>query len=274
MKKKYILLFVVAICFSCNAQKADKIKGNKKVIDVYQSLDTFSALEISNGLEVSLKHGKDDEYHLETDSNLVDQIAFEITGEKLHIYTKRIIQSNRKLKIILNAKSLNSITLNDGAVLKGLNKIETSEMTLITLDNSTYKLDVRTDDLLITMNGTSKGDLAVKGGKLTAILNDNSTLKGDLTLEECELEVNERSDFNMEGDVEELTLTTTGSTKIKASKLRAQEANVIASDNSDISLNTATNLTIYAQGKSTIYVYGNPEMKIDGFKDSSRIIKK
>ena len=184
-----------------------------------------------------------------------------------------IIQSNRKLKIDLNVINLKMITLNDGAELKGLNKIETDELTLIALDDSNYELDVRADDLLVTMNGDSKGDLAVKGGKLAIILNDNSTLKGDMTIKECELEVNERSEFEMDGDVEDLKLTATGSAKIKARTLRAEKVNVIAADNSEIELNATKEITLYTKDKSTFYLYGNPEIKIEGFKDSSRIIK-
>jgi hypothetical protein len=274
MKKYFTILLVIALSVSCSAQKMTKIKGNKQVVDVYHSLEEFDTVEISNGLEVSLKQGKTNDYHLETDSNLVDQIAFEIKDKKLHIYKTGNILSSRKLNIDLTVVDLKKITLNDGAEVKGVNKLESKKLTMIVLDDSEFKLDVKADELTIIMNDSSRGTLAVKGGKLFITLDDNATLKGAMTMNECTLEINKRSDFDMDGDVEDLNLIATGSTDIKASRLRSEKANVIASNNSDIYIHVTKNLALYAEGKSNIYVYGNPEIQVDGLNDRSQIIKK
>ncbi len=274
MKIKYILLFIVATSFSCMAQKLEKIKGNKEVVDVYIELEPFTALEVSSGLEVSIKQSDEDGYHLETDSNLVDVIAFEVADGKLHIYAKNNILSSKRLNIDLDVSHLDMITLNDGAELNGINKIEATSLSIIALDNSSYKLDVSAEALKVIMNDNSKGDLALKGGTLSTILNGNSTLKGDMTINECNLEVNERSDFDMDGDVLDFKVTTTGSANIKASTLRAENVNIIASEDSELYVNATKKLVMYAQGKSTIYVFGNPEIQVDGFKDTSRLFKK
>lgn len=274
MIKYFTCVLLVAISFSCSAQKLEKIKGNRDVVDVYKTLGPFNSLEISNDLKVSIKQGDKEGYHLETDANLVAVIVFEVANEKLHIYTKNNIQSSRRLNIDLDVTNLDRIILNDGSELKGLNKIESSALTLITLDTSSYNLDIGADELLVTMNGNSKGDLNVKRGDIDIILNDNSTLKGDMTLTECTLLVNERADFDMDGDVEDLKITAVGSANIRASKLRAGNVNVIASDDSEVYLNATIGLTVYAQGKSTLYIHGNPEITVEGFKDTSRLIKK
>ncbi len=274
MNKNFTLLFLILISFSCSAQKLDKIKGNKEVVDIYETLEAFTSLEVSSGLEISIKQGDEEGYHLEADSNLVDVISFEVVEDKLHIYAKSSIQSSKRLKIDLTVANLDMITINDGAEINTLNKIEATSLTLVVLDNSEYKLDLKADELSVTMGGSSKGDLAFKGEKLSVTLNDNSTLKGDLTITECVLAVNEKADFDMDGDVVDLNLTITGTASVKASVLRAETVNLIASDNCDIYVNATKNLTIYAQDKSTINLYGNPEIIIEGFKDSSRLIKK
>lgn len=274
MKQNYLVFLVLAICFSCQAQKLGKVKGNKEVIDVYQDLEDFTALEISNGLEVSIKQAATNDYHLETDSNLVEEIVFENLDGKLHIYANSMIQSSKKLNISLNLTNLDMITLNDGAELSGLNKITSTTIDLFILDKSEFNLDIEADTLKIIMNDDSKGELATRGGKANITLNENSTLKGDMTMTSLSLEINERSDFDMDGDVENLDITAIGSAKIKGSVLRALTANVTASENSEIYLNATKALTLYMQEKSTVYLYGNPEITIEGFKDSSRLIKK
>ena len=274
MNQYVTLLIMIVIGYSCGAQKLDKIKGNKEVVDIYQTLEAFNLLEISSGLDVSIKQGEEAGYHLETDSNLVDVIAFEVTEEKLHIYAKNSIQSSKKLKIDLTVGNLTMITINDGAELNGLNLITADTLSVIVLDNSEFKLDLKIEELQITMGGSSKGDLAIKGGKLSVTLNDNSTLKGDMTINECVLAVKERSDFDMDGDVEDLDITATESANIKAAALRAENVNIIASDDSDINVNVTKELKLYAKDKSTINLYGNPKITVEGFKDSSRLIKK
>ncbi|NNM23930.1 MAG: hypothetical protein HKO54_10280, partial [Flavobacteriaceae bacterium] len=51
-------------------------------------------------------------------------------------------------------------------------------------------------------------------------------------------------------------------------------ADLISSNSSDIYVRASKELKLYAQGKSYVYVYGNPEIVVDGLNDKSQIIKK
>jgi hypothetical protein len=106
------------------------------------------------------------------------------------------------------------------------------------------------------------------------VLNENAYLKSEMQLEDVDIEINKRADINLSGDVNNLKLTATGSTDIKAKKLKSVFADLIASNNSDIYVYASKELKLYAQGKSFVYVYGNPEIKVDGLNDKSQIIKK
>ena len=106
------------------------------------------------------------------------------------------------------------------------------------------------------------------------ILNDNAFLKGDFVTDDLDLTVNKRADLDIKGDATNLKLTATGSSDIKAKKLRATYADLNASNSADIYVNATKELKVYTKGKSYVYVYGNPEIKIDGLNDKSKIIKK
>ena len=274
MKIKITLLLLAFATISCGDQKKEKIKGNKEVVDVYRNLDDFSEIIISDNLEVSIKQDKTNLYHLETDENLVDAIAFEIADDVLKIYTKNRILSSKRLNITLSVSNLEKITLEDSAEIETMNKIESKELLLIALDDSKFKIDLMVDDATITMNDNSNGDVQLKGGDAKLVLNDNTYFKGKITLNTMELEINKRADFKAKGTVEDLKITATGSTDINAEELQSEKANLIANNNADVYVFASKELKLYANGKSNIYVYGNPDIQVDGLNDKSQIIKK
>ncbi|EDM44688.1 hypothetical protein SCB49_13990 [unidentified eubacterium SCB49] len=274
MKKYFVLLLVGFVSFSGYSQKLEKIKGNKEVVDVYETLEDFNSIQISNQLEVTLKQSDVNDYHLETDSNLLDVIVFEIIDGALHIFTNKEIQSSKELTLDINFIDIDKITLYDNSEVKGLNRFEMDSLSVMVLDDSEFKLDVLTDELIVTMSNDTKGDLAVKGANLNVILNDGASLKGDLTVNDCVFAFNDSSDFEMDGDAANINVTTTGDTQTDMSELRGENVSVNTSDDSEIVLNATKSLIVYAQDDSVISIYGNPDIIMEGFKDSSMLIKK
>ena len=52
--KKLILLICLLSFVTSVAQKKPKIKGNKEVVDVYNSLEDYDAIEIEDDLNVTI----------------------------------------------------------------------------------------------------------------------------------------------------------------------------------------------------------------------------
>lgn len=148
------------------------------------------------------------------------------------------------------------------------------ELELICKTETEIDLDIKSDKFTAIMNGNANGKLKIKTIKSTMTLNDNAYLKGSIFAEDFNLTLNKRSDMNIEGSCETFNLIATGSSDIKAKKLKATSATVNASNTSDIYVYVSKSLNIYAKGKSFIYVYGNPEIKVEGLNDKSQILKK
>ena len=155
-----------------------------------------------------------------------------------------------------------------------MNKLLFNSLDFIALDNASYDLDLEVDDATFILSENTKGALLMRGRKANMVLNDNAFLDAELTLTKLDVEINKRADVNLSGDVESMQLTATGSTDVKARKLKTQYANLIASNKSDIYIYASKELKLYAQGKSFVYVYGNPEITVDGLNDKSQIIKR
>jgi hypothetical protein len=80
--------------------------------------------------------------------------------------------------------------------------------------------------------------------------------------------------LEIEGVTTDFKLIATGSSDIKAKKLMATNAILNSSNSSDVYIYAGMTLSIYASGKSEIYVYGNPNIQVEGLNDKSQIIKK
>ncbi|GFZ81247.1 hypothetical protein GCM10011531_09380 [Aquaticitalea lipolytica] len=270
------IFIAITVLFSLNlvAQKKLKVKGNKDVVEVFENLQGFNQIEIGDGLEVSLMQTTADGYRLKTDSNLVEILKVEVVDSVLKIHTTHKITSSKKLEISVTFQNLDKITLRNDAKIEGLNKFNLNNFILDGYDGSDFDLDVNSKQLTMNLNGNTKGKLQMRSDEATMVLNDNAYLKGKLSVDNLALTVNKRADMKIEGNAEYLSLITTGSTDIKAKDLKVTNANLNASNTSDIYVYVSKELNIYAKGKSFIYVYGTPHIKVEGLNDKSQIIKK
>jgi hypothetical protein len=256
------------------AQKKPKIQGNKNVVDVYNTLEDFNAIEISDDLKVSITQTESNGYHLRTDENLAAVIKFDVVGDVLKIYSINRITSSKTIEIDITVTNIDEITLHGRSELKSMNRLSFEMLDFTALDDSVFDLDLDCKESYFILNGHTQGNLLLRGDKSKMILNENAYLDAEMTLLSLDVEVNKRSDIELNGEVEKLKITATGSTDIKAKRLRSAFADLVASNTSDIYVYASKELKLYAQGKSYIYVYGNPEISVDGLNDKSQIIKK
>ncbi len=274
MKQLITICLTVVLLVSCSAQKLTKIKGNREVTDVYNSLEGFDGIDVYGDFKVTLKRGDKNSYHLKADENLVPVIAIEVVKGILQIKPTHNIQSSKKLEVDITYTTLNEISIRDNVTLMSMNKIDLADLKFSAFDNSNYKLDMNVADGIFLLNNNSKGDLKMKGGSQKMIFNDNAYVKGDFNLLNLEVEINSRADVSLKGNVDAMKLTATGTSDVKAKDFESEFADIIASGKADIYVHASKELKLYAQGKSFIYVYGNPEIKVEGLNDKSQIIKK
>jgi hypothetical protein len=275
MKNKILTILILLIAgFSGYSQKKEKIKGNKEVAEIYGTLDNFNTIELNDNVKVNLTQGNKNTYQLITDQNLLNVIQFEISENILKIFTSKKIISSKKLEINLTFSALNEIILKDDTELISINKLVFNDLTFSAYNNAKYNLDLDAVTCRLNLYRGSNGKFKFKGENLKAQLNENAYLKGIVNSDILEINLKNRSDIALEGNVENLTLIAEGSTDIKAKKLRSDYVNLTASNNSDIYVHANKKLIVYAKGKSDIYVFGNPEIKIEGLNDKSKIIKK
>ncbi|MBP9601984.1 MAG: DUF2807 domain-containing protein [Lutibacter sp.] len=274
MKKIILAVICIGILFNVSAQKKEKLKGNKVITDVFNTLKGFNAVEIGDNLTVSISQTGSTGYHLFADENLISDVNIQVVDSVLKISTTSNITSSKKLEINLTVAGLEKITLREDAKLEGQGRLNLPSLTMVAYDDAKFKLELNANNSYFRMTKGVKGELILSGDKSVMMFDDKSSVKGEVHLKELEIKMNDKSDLELLGDVTDLKFVGASNTSLKGKDLRTTTTDLNLSDGSNAHVDTNKMLTINARDNSSVYVYGQPEIKIEGFNDKAQIIKR
>lgn len=274
MRKLVLLALITLVAFNVNAQKKEKLKGNKTVTDVYKTLSGFNTVEISDNLKVTISQTGTNGYHLLTDENLVNDINFVVIDSVLKISTTSNITSSKKLEIDLNVQAIDKITVRDDVKLFSSGRLNSTSFTIAAFDKATFKLDINANSSYLRLAKGVSGEITLVGDKSIMIFDESSTLKGDVRVTDVDLKMNGRSTVDIAGELSNLTVVGTDSATLKGEGLKTADASINLDGSATVSIQVNKLVKLYSKDRGTVYLYGSPEIKIDGFQDKSQLIKK
>lgn len=275
MKKLLVILGFIFTATTLLAQKKPKIKGNKEVeIINNQILDPFNTIQIDDALEVDLYQTDSNNYSITTDSNLINIVKFAVKDSILKIYTTHKIQSRKKLEITINALTIENLILKNNVKLTGMSQIEASKLNLTAYNSCRFNLNIKADDVAITLQSDAGGTLNVFSKNISFIMNDRTDLTASMQVGNSQATLTQTSNLTLSGHSDFSTYNLKDSAKLEAEELTTIAADLSSSNTADIHVFVNKNLGIYAQGKSSVFVYGNPNINVKGLLDKSKIIKK
>lgn len=274
--KKWIISTLIALTVtSVIAQKKPKIKGDKNVITTSNVFENgFNAVEIDDDLEVILRQEEQNNYSLTADKNLHDIIKFTVKDSVLKIHTTNKIVSSKKLEINLSVSNLERISLKNDTKLKGEGILKSKVLHLDAYNSSKFKLDIEAKDIVVALQNNSGGELKVNSTNTTIVMTDRTDLKASVQAENTNVTLSKSAQLNLKGDSESVNFNLKDSSELDAKKLKSSFVDLITSNSSDVYIYAGKNLKLYAQGKSNIYLYGDPKIEVEGLNDKSKIIKK
>lgn len=276
MKLNYslVVIFLMTTLLSFS-QKKEKIKGNKNVTKIETPVNDFNRIVIGEKFKVDLIEGNSPSVFIETDENLHEVIVFTVNDSTLSLKTTKRITSSKKLNIKISYTSL----------LKQIETIEDAEVSSLT--------SINLPDLVVVNSGTSKAFLNIKSDMFKYINNDKAKVKLNLTSKNAALELNdnsnfealinsdslvvdmaERSDAKIEGNLEKLDITAEKNATFNGKELTASIVNVMCNENTDIYLQAIEELVIDASDNAEVYIYENPKITINRFADLAKLHKK
>jgi hypothetical protein len=275
MKKIALLFLAVLITGISFGQKREKVKGSKNVTIEKKDIANFENLEIEDNLEILLIKSDKCSLEIEADDNLHNEININSNGNTLRLTTLKDVTGFKKflVKVFYN---------NDFKLLLAKHESEITATSEIILDNFTVK---SFDFSKIFMNGTvktftlmqndkSKSELNLKAEIATIELSKNAQLKALIAANQLKVDLYQKSNAVIEGDVSELKLRMDNSSEFIGMNLISKTAELVAEANTTTKLNVVNNAIIEASGKSEIQFYGEAKIELRKFTENTVIMKK
>jgi len=273
MVRHFLLFFMLTVSCVVYSQRKPKIKGNKNVIEVRETLPRFNAIELNDDLDIVLQAASTEEYIIEADDNLMDVLKFRVENETLVISSYYKITSKRKLNITVNFVQLYHITAHAGNIVVK-NRFSTDFLEVSTFDSGRVEIDVDADELVVKMQGNSRGNFKVDSDTLNISLMDKADLKLFGVMETTVLDMKQNSDADLEGFTNELVVHLFDNSDLKARRLEAEtvQANLEGGSSAEVLAKTAVDLN--SKGSAKTFVYGEGRINLEEFQDTSELYRR
>jgi hypothetical protein len=231
---KFLIISILCLGLSAcsNAQFRNSIQGEGPVVTEERNASYFSGLNVSSGIDVSLKQGNNETITVEAEKNLLQYIKTEIRDNVLHVFVEPNIniRFNSTKKVYVTMKDIYSVKTSSAGDVTGLTPINTTNLKLTTSSAGDIKLEANAT--LIDVDISSAGNITLAG-------------KSDIL----------NADLSSAGDLE-------------AYELKVKEADISVSSAGGARVYVADRLTARSSSAGDIYYTGNPEF-VDAHSSSA-----
>ena len=271
--KKFAILFVALIVgVTTYSQRKPKIKGNRNVVELREDLQPFYGIELVDDLDIVLQKASQEGYALELDDNLVDVLKFNVDNGVLKISSFYNITSKKKLEITIFFQELSSVKMLNGKIsMKDV--ISTDKLRVQTLGTSRLELNATADVIDINMEEISSGDFNLASDSLNIVLKDRIDVKLYTTGASNNIYMYKNASAKVEGTSDFLKAKLYGNSALKASNLQSNDVLVVAEDSPDVEVRALNTLQLSSKGATRTKLYGDAEITILDFLDTSRLEK-
>jgi len=275
IKNIILFLFVTVSLSNVNAQRKDKVKGNRIVTSVETSVDDFSRILIGEEFKVELVKGDEPSVEIETDENLHEVIEIDVSDNTLSFRTNKRITLKREQRIkVTYSDKLNLIETEESGQVSSTKTLDFQELTIKSTGTSRLYLTLKSDLFKFINSDRAKAELNVTSNAATLELSDNSKLEALINATDIKVDLYQRADAKIEGDVDTLNIRADNSANFIGKELTSNICTVLAEGSSDVYLQAIEEVIIEASGSSEVYLYENPKITINKFEDTVKLHKK
>lgn len=254
------------------AQRKPKIKGNRQVTEVAQSLPPFKYIRLTDDLEVTLQRREAEGYLLEADDNLVDVLRLEVMDSTLHISSFYNVTRKKALNITVYFSELASAEVTAGRLISE-DVIAVDLFTLRLSEAAKARMRLRADVMTLHMENNSSADLNVEADSLSVQMLDRTDATLYTVNQDMGVSLQDNASLTLEGITEIMEATVTRNAGLKASKMEADRVKAHLDAAGTARLRALTEVELDASGQSRTYIYGEPEIRLTGFRDRSELHK-
>lgn len=274
-KKISFLLTLLLFTSLVVAQKKEKIKGSKIVTVSVKEIPVFENIEINDNFEVFLVKSEKPSFEIEADDNLHDIISYEVIAGSLKVTSLREVTGEKKFAIRINYTSeLKLITAKNESSIHALADLELDNITIKNYDNSRAFLNVKANYFALILNDKAEAEINIKADNTSIELSKNADLKALLTSKELKLDMYQKSQATIEGNVNNAKIRLDNDIVLTAKKLVIADLELTIENYAKCYINVTDELALIASGKSEIELLGNSKIEISKFTNNATLYKK
>jgi hypothetical protein len=234
MKKLVIILLCTAVTMSVSAQRWKTVEANGPIVKKERSIEGFSSIDVSAGIDVYLTQGKSSILTVETEKNLHEYIQTEVRGDVLHVFSKKKIKDSKSKKVYVTMDVIKSLSASSAGDIIGESVINAGN---------------------IELEASSAGDIRLE-------LNAKSVM----------VDCSSAGDINLEGKAGYLKASVSSAGDLNAGDFKVKEAKVSASSSGNIRVNVSDKLYARASSTGDVRYTGDPE--VDAKSSSAGSVKR
>lgn len=273
--KAFSFIFLFSICFLVQAQKTEKVKGNRNVTLTQTPIDAFHTIVVDEDFEVEIIYNKTPSVEIETDENLHEFITFSVRDSVLSFNKTKRITSKKKLNIKVSYDDfLTHIETRENGEILSLATMELKNASLKTTGNSKAGLTIQTNNFNIESLDKSKVKLNLTADSTKIVLNGYSKLEALIYSPIVVTDLYQRTNAKIEGNSDDLLLRTDNNSQFNGKNFTVKNCNLFSEISSDTTLEITDSIMVSLSGSSGLYLYGNPKITIEKFENTSKIQKR
>lgn len=275
LKKGLLLTFILLISTLTQAQKKERIKGNKNVTTQETPISSFNKISVGENFFIDIIEGEKASVFIEADDNLHDVIQFSVADSTLSFKTTKRITSSKKLSIkVIYTTSLKEIETVDDGEISSLTSIDLDDISVNSSGASKVFLNIKSQTFNLTSTDRARVKLNVTSNETKFELSENSKLDALINADRMLIDMYQRTDAKVRGNLDILKVRASNSANLVGKELVSLNCEILSEDNSDVAVNVTEELFIDVSGSGEIYIYDDPKITLNKFTNTAKLHKK
>lgn len=255
MKKIFTAMMTVAAMVTATAASAGNV-----VTETYPIKSNYTAISVTNMIEVVLLDAPKNSIRVETDERLMPYLQIVVKNGVLvlNFDDQREVERLRK-------RNLNLADTRVYVSARGVDTFTASGMSEFEAD-----MPIAASTITISASGMSSVDFErVECKTFSLSISGKTEVDAQLQADKCDLSVSGMSEVDLEGRTDRLSLRLSGMSEVSLDELHARTAEVYVSGMSEAEVNASESITGSVSGMSDLTTFGSANVNVSTSGGSS-----
>ena len=246
--KKFIVIMMTVVA----AITATRAMAGNVVTETYPIKSNYTAISVTNMIEVVLLDAPKNSIRVETDERLMPYLQIVVKNGVLHLS----FDDQREVERLRRSRDMEDTRVFISA--RGVDTFTASGMVEFESD-----MPLKASTITISASGMSSIDFErVECKTFSLSISGKTEVDVQLQADKCDLSVSGMSEVDLEGRTDRLSLRLSGMSEVSLDELHARTAEVYVSGMSEAEVNASESITGGVSGMSDLTTFGSANVNV------------